>query len=625
MNATKIVSLVLMLLLTGGCRNGNTENHQDKHLTASGKSLLKKDILERIRPYSAPGKTPMQIEPIAVKHDDFDTAFSIRTHEKTENIWGYSLLVSNDNPIKKGDVVFASFYIRMTTDDTNSTQPTIHAAMSEPMPSYLQLATVSEMLTSEWKLVRFAFKSNYDYQKNGVELALQFGLEPKALEIGGLTFINYGSNVNIAGLELSPNAVVHEGIKKKITYAGREPNAKWRKEALERIEQIRKADISILVRDQNGRPLPDVNVQIKQKKHAFWFGTEIRALTILSDNDYLSQRNISLQDAQKYRDTAKELFNIAAFGQAMVWYYWDAHGKRTTVKVYDEWLKPNSIALRGIPLIWSGRQVWKNPEGLVDMPAEKLKERLRAHLIELMQAHEGNAVMWDVLNEPISEPDFINKLGRDEAVEWFKIAKSLAPQAKLYCNDYGLLTDHKKLKEFIELVQDLIDRGAPIDGVSPQSHLFSGQRDLPSIESIKQAFDMLAETSLEIYPDQFEVVVTDEQLQADFTRDFYILAFSHPAVVGLTHWGFWEGEIWMPDASWFRRDWSLKPAGKVFMDLVFDKWWTDFKGRTDQDGILSTQGFLGQYKVTVTANQQARHASFTLPTEGKSIVITLTQ
>ena len=35
-------------------------------------------------------------------------------------------------------------------------------------------------------------------------------------------------------------------------------------------------------------------------------------------------------------------------------------------------------------------------------------------------------------------------------------------------------------------------------------------------------------------------------MQADYTRDFLILAFSHPSVVGVQLWGFWENAHWIP-------------------------------------------------------------------------------
>ena len=59
----------------------------------------------------------------------------------------------------------------------------------------------------------------------------------------------------------------------RVTYAGREVGAPWRQAAAQRIERSRKADLTVLVRDSQGRALPDAAVAVTQRRHAFGFGT----------------------------------------------------------------------------------------------------------------------------------------------------------------------------------------------------------------------------------------------------------------------------------------------------------------------------------------------------------------
>ena len=101
---------------------------------------------------------------------------------------------------------------------------------------------------------------------------------------------------------------------------------------------------------------------------------------------------------------------------------------------------------------------------------------------------------------------------------------------------------------------------------------------------------------------EFDVNTTDERLQADYLRDFLTVAFSHPAVSSFLMWGFWEGMHWLPDAALYRQDWSLKPNGQVWRDLVLKTWWTNANGRTDRNGVFTTRGFLGEYEISATAN-----------------------
>lgn len=70
-------------------------------------------------------------------------------------------------------------------------------------------------------------------------------------------------------------------------------------------------------------------------------------------------------------------------------------------------------------------------------------------------------------------------------------------------------------------------------------------------------------------------------------------------------------------------DGSLKPSGRVWIDLVFKQWWTNAAGRTTPDGTFAARGFLGDYEVTVTHDGRTRTVKTTLPKEGTALAVTL--
>ena len=43
-------------------------------------------------------------------------------------------------------------------------------------------------------------------------------------------------------------------------------------------------------------------------------------------------------------------------------------------------------------------------------------------------------------------------------------------------------------------------------------------------------------------------------------------------MVGVIRRGFWEGDMWKPEAAPFRKDWSVKPSGRAPVDRVSGKW-----------------------------------------------------
>ena len=104
-----------------------------------------------------------------------------------------------------------------------------------------------------------------------------------------------------------------------------------------------------------------------------------------------------------------------------------------------------------------------------------------------------------------------------------------------------------------------------------------------------------AEFRLPVRMTEFDVWTRDEELQADFTRDFLILCFSHPSVTGVQHWVFWETCHWRPSAAMYRADWSEKPNAMVYKDLVLHRWRTNLAGATGPDEFL-----FGGIGVTIT-------------------------
>jgi hypothetical protein len=71
--------------------------------------------------------------------------------------------------------------------------------------------------------------------------------------------------------------------------------------------------------------------------------------------------------------------------------------------------------------------------------------------------------------------------------------------------------------------------------------------------------------------------------------------FSQPQVNGIIMWGFWAGQHWRPNAALFRQDWSLKPNGLAWSNLVFKEWWTTTSVVADANGLVTVRGFKGDY------------------------------
>jgi GH35 family endo-1,4-beta-xylanase len=324
-------------------------------------------------------------------------------------------------------------------------------------------------------------------------------------------------------------------------------------------------------------------------------------------------------DNLRYREKVQQLFNAASTENDLKWPMWNGEGggpygnySRSQTLAGLRWLKERGFHLRGHVLVWPGwRNIPKYVQVLRDTPHQSAMQDLAlGHIREITRATRDLLDEWDVLNEPYTNHDLMDTLGQEIMPAWFKTAREELPHAALYFNDFSnhdATTDRAHVEHFEQTTRYLLEHGAPVTGLGLQAH-FNGRPNSPvnilaTLDRYEQEFH------LPIRFTEFDVWTFDEELQADFTRDFLILAFSHPSVVGVQHWGFWENAHWRPPAAMFRADWSEKPNAKVYRSLVLEEWRTRLTGATNADGAYAARGFYGDYVVSIDAD--GRHAEET--------------
>src|SRR5207244_13525667 len=99
--------------------------------------------------------------------------------------------------------------------------------------------------------------------------------------------------------------------------------------------------------------------------------------------------------------------------------------------------------------------------------------------------------------------------------------------------------------------------------------------------------------------------------------------FSHPSTNGIIMWGFWDPKHWLSNAPLYRKDWTLKPSGEAWMDLVFHQWWTNANVTTDTAGRCEVRAFLGDYEISAKHGTTEVTAKTKLKAEGGKVRIVL--
>ena len=517
--------------------------------------------------------------------------------------WDVQFQFRINRRVEKNEVMLARFWARSLDVRAETGTGVIRPLFEKNGPPHDKSLSLDLEITPQWKEYFLPFKSLDTYEPSGASAGFHLGFQRQTVEIAGFELSSFGAGYDMKKL---PRTVAG--------YQGQEPDAPWRKEAEQRIEQIRKGDLTVSVQDVGGKPVSGAEVEIRMKRHAFGFGSAVVARRILQEDE----------DGDRYREVIEKYFSRVVFENDLKWGPWEWEQNREMTLKAAKWLRDRNIEIRGHVLIWPSWQ--HTPKDLQTLASNKeaLRKRIDEHIVHEVATMKGLLVDWDVINEPFDNNDVMKTLGDEEMIRWFKLARQHDPGANLYLNDYSILSgnglDKAHQDHFEKTLKFLKNNGAPITGLGMQGH-FGGTATPP--ERMLEILDRFAKLGLDISITEHDIATTDEEFQAEFTRDFMIATFSHPSVVAVLSWGFWEKSHWKPSAAYFRSDWSITPAGQVWLDLVTKKWWTNTDEKTDDDGTLRTRGFLGDYEITVKKDGQTKTVAATVTKEGTQVKIPL--
>lgn len=443
----------------------------------------------------------------------------------------------------------------------------------------------------------------------------------------------------------------------------------WNLEGAEaRIEAHRKGDFSVVLALPNGDAIPaGAEYRLRQVNHEFLFGGSLAADWSVPEKEWYPQ----------FKEYFAQLFNYATVN-----FYWASHEKVRGQWDYDsaplssdiyQWARDQGMVVKGHPLMW--HQVL--PDWIKDSErsVRKIDKDVRRHVKNLIksypeidhwdaynevpgiiwkeedlgmrrwQAYKGNQI---IDNEFVSGPGYVT-----EAI--MKIARKYRPDG------YYILNHYQHDDPFYhKQIQYCLDNAVDFEAIGIQTHMHSETQSFSedslwlALESYKQYGKpiFLSEVSvlscgifedwrgLDVQEKAWQYAMDNrlpipllegsselEQYQADLTRDFYTLAFSHPLVESITWWTITDLDPWrgMPSGL-LDVNGEPKPVYFVLDELINQQWNTQKEGKLSDQGILKFRGFFGSYEVYVDFEGQTYVANFEAPKGiNNRLTVTLSQ
>ncbi|CAA6677904.1 MULTISPECIES: endo-1,4-beta-xylanase [unclassified Lentimonas] len=506
---------------------------------------------------------------------EFKNCLTIDVRQPSDTPYYPSVTFTQDFEWKKGDVGMVAFYARSVSSESAIGANGMLMQFKPESDHWAAYYLKDMCLDTDWQLVMAPFEVGFD----GVNTSLNlfFGsIEPQVLELAAVTVYKYNDEVSLAELPRS-----------KIIYPGQDADAAWRAAAAERIEQHRKAQLSLKLVDAHGKPVKNAQVRVEMTRHAFGFGAAI-------STERLASPKVPADQRASYAEILKRTCNRITPENAMKWRLHE-HMKYNVPAMLD-WAKANNIEVRGHLFVWPGFERLPDGYNLYKEDPEAFRQDIIDHIYEFANLFPDSFTEWDVMNEPYTEHDFMDLLGKDVVLDWFKAARDANPNYTNYINDYGILSDRDQKHQdvYFDWIQYLVDNDAEIDGIGFQGHYKSPTPP----QLIWERLERFAALGLPMQITEYDFDHPDEDLQAQFTEDFMTIVFSHPQMTSLVTWTFLENTF-RPDGAFYNKDFTPRKVGLVWERLINETWKTDERHASDKNGELSLSAFKGDYRITI--------------------------
>lgn len=222
-------------------------------------------------------------------------------------------------------------------------------------------------------------------------------------------------------------------------------------------------------------------------------------------------------------------------------------------------------------MVWGNQQ----PEWIEHLPPAEQREEIE-EWFAAVAARYPELDFVEVVNEPLHDPpgkddegggNYLEALGGNGVSGWdwvlesFRLGRKYFPHSVLMINDYSITDNDTDTGRYLSIIR-LLQKESLVDAIGVQGHAFATTAKTP-MSVHRTNLDRLASTGLPLYVTELDIDgPTDEVQLQDYQRIFPVF-WEHPAVQGITLWGFRPG-LWRTKegANLVRADGSERPAIK---------------------------------------------------------------
>jgi endo-1,4-beta-xylanase len=209
-------------------------------------------------------------------------------------------------------------------------------------------------------------------------------------------------------------------------------------------------------------------------------------------------------------------------------------------------------------LIWGNQQ----PSWMNDLSSSDQLDEIEEWFSAVAARYPGIDYL-EVVNEPLNAPpdgnngraNYIDALGGTGPSGWewvlesFRLARQYFPGTQLVLNEYNVIRNNDKTTDYLALI-GLLQAEGLIDVIGFQAHAFT--TGSVSVSAITTSINRFEATGLPVIVTEMDIDgavfedpdwIQDDALQLSEYQRVFPLFWEHPAIVGITLWG-WRPGLW---------------------------------------------------------------------------------
>ena len=260
----------------------------------------------------------------------------------------------------------------------------------------------------------------------------------------------------------------------------------------------------------------------------------------------------------------------------------------------------NNMRVRGHNLCWYQQfPAWLAPYAATATTAQ-MSTLLQKHIAAEVGHYAGKVFAWDVVNEAFNDPTGsalptlrdsiwydqpgIGLSGTGYIAQAFQWARAADPNALLFYNDYNIEEPGPKFDAVLQMVQQFLKEGVPIDGVGFEMHVLPTY--YPTAAQLAQNIEALAALGIQVHITEMDVRLqvdsngdvlssTDLKTQAQIYQTELSTCLQEPNCTAFQVWGVSDAVSWIPSAFPgygaalpFDENYQPKPAFSSLMNAL---------------------------------------------------------